>query len=104
MSIPTFILKSYKEFFIQYLSILVNMSFETGIFPDILKMAKMSPLHKKDSKMDYHNYRPISLLSAFSKIYEKLIYTRIFDYLTSKKLIYCKQFGFRRNFSTFQKD
>ena len=50
--------------------------------------------------MNYLNYRPISLLSAFSKIYEKLIYTRIFDYLTKNDLISAKQFGFRSKFST----
>ena len=81
MSIPTFILKIYKEFFSHYLALLINISFETGIFPDILKTAKVTPIHKKDSLMNYLNYRPISLLSAISKIYEKLIYTRIFEYL-----------------------
>ena len=95
MSIPTYILKTYKEFFSQYLSVLVNLSFETGVFPDVLKTAKVTPIHKKDSLMNYLNYRPISLLSAISKIYEKLIYTRIFDYLTKNNLISPKQFGFR---------
>ena len=100
MSIPTYILKTYKEFFSQYLSSLINLTFETGIFPDVLKTAKVTPIHKKDSLMNYLNYRPISLLSAFSKIYEKLIYTRIFDYLTKNDLISAKQFGFRSKFST----
>ena len=50
--------------------------------------------------MNYLNYRPISLLSALSKIYEKLIYSRIFDYLTKYELISAKQFGFRSKFST----
>ena len=100
MSIPTYILKIYNEFFSQYLSILINLSFETGIFPDVLKIAKVTPIHKKDSQMNYLNYRPISLLSAISKIYEKCIYTRIFDYLTKNNLISTKQFGFRSKFST----
>ena len=100
MSIPTYILKIYKQFFSQYLSVLINLSFETGIFPDILKTAKVTPIHKKDSLMNYLNYRPISLLSAISKIYEKLIYTRIFEYLTKNNLISSKQFGFRSKFST----
>ena len=54
------------------MSKLVNQCFEFGTFPDILKTAKVTPLHKKDSKLDFCNYRPISLLSVFSKIYEKL--------------------------------
>ena len=100
MSIPTYILKTYKEFFSQYLSSLINLTFETGIFPDVLKTAKVTPIHKKDSLLNYLNYRPISLLSAFSKIYEKVIYTRIFNYLTKNDLISAKQFGFRSKFST----
>ncbi len=83
-----------------WLSELVNLSFETGIFPDILKIAKVIPLHKKESKIDHRNYRPISLLSVLSKIFEKLIYKRIYSYLDQKKLLYSKQFGFRGNHST----
>ena len=79
---------------------MVNLCFETGVFPDVLKLAKVTPLHKKESNLDYLNYRPISLLSVFSKIYEKLIYMRIYSYLTKKDLIYSKQFGFRSNHST----
>ena len=79
---------------------MVNLSFETGVFPDILKLAKVIPLHKKESKLEYLNYRPISLLSVFSKIYEKLIYTRIYSYLVKKDMIYSKQFGFRSSHST----
>ena len=76
------------------------MCFEVGVFPDILKTAKVTPLHKKESKLDVLNYRPISLLSIFSKVYEKLIYIRIYSYLTKNKMIYSKQFGFRSNYST----
>ena len=65
-----------------------------------MKLAKVTPIYKKESKIEYLNYRPISLLSVFSKIYEKLIYTRVYSYLTKKDLIYSKQFGFRSNHST----
>ena len=99
MSIPTYLLKIYKEFFSQWISILINQSFECGVFPDILKTAKVTPIHKKDSKLDHLNYRPISLLSTLSKIFEKVIYTRIYTYLTRNKLIYAKQFGFRSTYS-----
>ena len=79
--VPVFLLKSFKTFFSFWLSELVNLSFETGMFPDVLKTAKIHPLHKKDSKIDHHNYRPISLLSVVSKMFEKLIYKRIYFYL-----------------------
>ena len=93
-------LKTFKRFFSIWLSEFVNLSFETGIFPDILKIAKVTPVHKKDSKIDHRNYRPISLLSVFSKIFEKCIYKRIYSYLDRKNLLYSKQFGFRGNHST----
>ena len=99
-SIPVVILKMFKLFFSTWLSKLINLTFEAGIFPNILKIAKVTPLHKKASKLDFLNYRPISLLSVFSKIYEKLIYHRIYSYLIKNNLIYNKQFGFRSKYST----
>ena len=60
----------------------------------------MTPLHKKESKLDHLNYRPISLLSVFSKIYEKCIYTRVYSYLVKNGMLYSKQFGFRCGHST----
>ena len=68
-SIPYIILKSFKLIFSVWLSRLVSLCFEVGVFPDILKTAKITPLHKKGSKLDVINYRPISLLSVFSKCY-----------------------------------
>ena len=53
---------------------LFNLSFMTGVFPSVLKTAKVVPVFKKDSKLDYSNYRPISLLSNVEKILEKLMY------------------------------
>ena len=98
--VPVFLLKTFKNFFSYWLSKLVNNCFERGEFPDLLKTAKVIPLHKKDSKLDHLNYRPISLLSVFSKIYEKLIYSRIYSYLEKNNLIYTRQFGFRGGYST----
>ena len=98
--IPVFILKKFKLFFSYWLSILINLCFETGVFPDLLKVAKVTPLHKKESKLSLLNYRPISLLSVFSKIYEKCIYTRVYSYLVENDMLYSKQFGFRSSHST----
>ena len=99
-SVPIYTLKIFKYFFSYWLSKLVNQCFEIGVFPDILKTAKVTPLHKKNSKLDFSNYRPISLLSVFSKVYEKLVYKRIYSYLDKHNFIYNKQFGFRSNYST----
>ena len=75
-------------------------SFSTGVFPSILKIAKVVPIHKKQSKLVYSNYHPISLLSNLEKILEKLMYSRIFKFLIDNNSIYPLQLGFRQKFST----
>ena len=99
-SLPIFILKICNEFFSHYLSKIINTAFTTGIFPNLCKLAKVIPIFKKDDPLICNNYRPISLLPVFSKIVEKIIYTRMYEFLESNKLIYKRQFGFRSNHST----
>ena len=99
-SIPGFILKTLKPFFSFWLLQLINLSDEVGIFPDILKIAKVIPLHKKECKLNFQNYRPISLLSVFSKIFEKTIYIRIYSYLVKNNPIFERQFDSRSHYST----
>ena len=72
----------------------------TGIFPLILKSAKLVPVFKKDAKLDYSNYRPISLLSNIEKILEKLMYKILYTFLNNNNIIYNSQFGFRQYYST----
>ena len=72
-----------------------NLSIEKGIFPDDLKIAKVTPIDKADDKSDLSNYRPISVLSCFSKILERIMYNRLYQYLTENKILYPKQFGFQ---------
>ena len=55
----------------------INNSFLTGFFPDELKISKVTPVFKKGDKNEAGNYRPISILPAFSKIYERAIYARL---------------------------
>ena len=72
-----------------------------GIFPDILKIGRITPIYKnKGSKQNFNNYRPISILAIFGKIFEKIIYKNLYSFLTSQNLIYSKQFGFRKGHST----
>ena len=82
------------------LSRIINLCFETDIFPDLCEIAKVIPVHKKDDPSFCVNYRPISLLPIFSKILEKLIYKRMYSFLDVNNLIYNRQFGFRSNYST----
>ena len=78
---------------------LINASFEQGVFPSDLKLAKVIPLHKGGSKSDIANYRPISLLPLFSKIYEKCMHKRLYGHVTKYKVICDTQFGFRAGHS-----
>lgn len=82
--------------FTQMISEIVNSSFEQGVFPSQLKLAKVVPIHKGGSKTDVSNYRPISLLSAFSKIFEKLMHNRLYRFLTVSESLSDYQFGFRK--------
>ena len=72
----------------------------TGVFPWVLKTPKVVPVFKKDSKLDYSNYRPVSLLSNIEKILEKRIYKRLYTFLKKNNVIYNLQFGFRQQYST----
>jgi hypothetical protein len=82
------------------ISHLINLSFETGCFPESLKVALVIPLHKKDNNLDLNNYRPISLLSVFSKIFEKIMKLRILKFLNSNNFFCKNQFGFMEGKST----
>ena len=78
-----------------------NYFMKEGIFPDILKIGRITPIYKnKGSKQNFNNYRPISILAIFGKIFEKIIFKRLYSFLTSQNLIYSKQFGFRKGHST----
>ena len=80
-SIPVYLLKILSEYIAVPLCDLINDSFSSGVFPDLMKLAKVIPLYKKSSPEDPTNYRPISLLSVFSTIIEKLIHTRLYTFL-----------------------
>ena len=72
----------------------------SGTFPVILKTGIVSPVYTKGNEQLFDNYRPISTLPIFSKLYEKIIYRRIYSYLITKNILYDKQFGFLKNHST----
>ena len=72
-----------------------------GIFPEALKLAKVTVLYKgKGEDTNFENYRPISLLSIISKIYERAVFNQLYEFFQSKKLFYESQYGFRKNHST----
>jgi hypothetical protein len=71
-----------------------------GIFPDVLKIGKVTPVFKKGNPEILGNYRPVSTLPIFGKIFEKIIYTRIYNYAISQDILNGNQFGFRQSHST----
>ena len=77
-----------------------NKFIELGTFPDILKVGKITPVFKKGDAQIFDNYRPISILPIFGKIFEKIIYNRMYSFLTAFNVIHEKQFGFRKQHST----
>ena len=100
-SIPTEILKLIKPNICYPLKELINLSFATGVYPDLLKIAEVIPIFKnKGDQLLVSNYRPISLLSNINKIFEKLVYSRLYSFLTLHNCIYELQFGFRAKHST----
>ena len=82
------------------LKYLFDMSLESGIFSDKLKIARVIPLYKAGDPANISNYRPISVLPCFSKMLERIMYNRLYKYLTTEKILYPKQFGFQRGHST----
>ena len=95
------IIKDNAHTLAEPIKILFNQSIETATFPNILKQATVTPIHKKNSQTDLSNYRPISVLNIFSKIYEKLMKGTLNNYLTTHQIIDKKQFGFQTNIGTF---
>src|ERR1051325_8142231 len=83
------------------LAALINSSFEAGIVPDSLKIAKVCPIFKSGSSSDVGNYRPISVLPTFFKIFERAFHKRLFQFIDSNDVIIPNQFRFRSNFSTY---
>lgn len=76
------------------------MLFTEGLFPQALKIAKVTPIYKTGSKLDPGNYRPVSVLPTISKILEKIIHNRLNEYLLNIKLLYKGQYGFRAKSNT----
>ena len=77
-----------------------DLSFQTEIFPDPLKIVKVTPVFKTGDLKGISNCRPISVLPCFSKMLERIMYNRLYRYLVNKKILYSKQFGFRKGHST----
>ena len=84
----------------QPLSAILNKCLDCGIFPDKLKIARVIPIFKSGSEEVLSNYRPISVLPIFSKIFEKCIYYRLLSFINKYNILTNDQYGFRERHST----
>lgn len=98
--ISTSLLKNIIHPIAQPLADIINCCLDKGIFPDKMKIAKVIPIFKTGKKTDIKNYRPISILPAISKIFEKLIEQRITSFIERFNIVASSQFGFRKKHST----
>ena len=89
-----------SDTFFTPLKCILNLSLQQRIFPENLKIAKVSSIYKKDEEFLLTNYRPISVLPCFSKLLERIMYNRLFKYLSENSILYEKQFGFQTSHST----
>ena len=96
---PLFVGKSCVEAYIKPLTHLINVSLKSGVFPSELKLAKVVPIFKAGDTSAINNYRPISVLSFFSKVY---VYNHVLDFVHDNNVLYDYQYGFRHSHSTQQ--
>ena len=93
-------LKKCAPFISEHISQFLNSFMRLVIFPQKLKVGKVSPIFIKGDVALLDNNRPISVLPIFGKIFEKIIYNRLYSFLTSEGMMYKKHFGFRKHHST----
>ena len=98
--ISDYVIKRCHLYIVQPLTHIINLSLSTGSFPDGLKDAKIKPIFKKGVESEIGNYRPVSLLSPFSKIFEKVMHKRLVSFLNDHKIIASSQHGFCKGKST----
>ena len=79
---------------------IINLSLGVGRVPVDMKLARVVPLHKKNSKTEVGNYRPVSILNSMSKVIERIVFSQLNEYLVNNKLLYEFQSGFRSNYSS----
>ena len=100
-NISTKLLKMIIHEIAPVLSHIFNRSLLSGIVPSQLKIAKVNPIFKSGDNQVFSNYRPISILPSISKILEKIMYTRLFDFVTKNDILSPHQYGFRPNRPTY---
>ena len=99
-NIPAKFVTDASEIITSPLTHIINLSLSQGIMPDDLKNARVVPLHKKTSKTDVGNYRPVSVLNVISKVFERVVHDQLHQYMHDMNLLYEYQSGFHKSYST----
>ena len=94
------IIKQSIHLIVELITHIINLSITNGVVPDKMKLARIIPVFKCNDQTQLSNYRPISVLLAFSKILERVIYNRMVHYLDNYNILCHQQFGFRKGYST----
>lgn len=98
--IGTKLIKTLSDFLVEPITHIISLCFIKGEWPDELKCAEIIPIHKSKEKFKPSNYRPISLISNFAKILEKILHNRLLKFINKCKIISDRQYGFLKNKST----
>ena len=99
-SCPTLLLKYASDIVSLPIATLLNVSVSQGVYPAKLKLLKIVPVFKSGDELDANNCRPISLLSNFNRIFEKLMYFRVISFSEENGLLYQAEYGFRKSHSS----
>jgi hypothetical protein len=94
------IIKQVSKVISKPLTHIFNLTFTTGIIPEQIKTSLVTPMFKSNEENKFENYRPISVLTCFAKILEKLVYKQLINYVEKNKILSEHQYGFRKNRST----
>ena len=99
-NISTKLMKYTLNYIIEPITHIINQSLCTGIVPTDMKIAKVVPIYKSSDSTILKNYRPVSLLPAFSKLLEKIVFKQLMSFLTGQNILYDHQYGFRPKHAT----
>ena len=102
LDVPNQFIKIVSQPLSKPLSYIFNESITTGVFPDSFKISKVIPVYKNGCVTDTGNHRPISILSPFTKVFERLVYNQLISFFEKNAILYQYQFGFRKGHSTEQ--
>ena len=95
------ILKTIRQSINGPVCYLCNRSLTEGVFPDELKLASVLPLFKSGDPLLFNNFKPVSLLCVLSKVFEKVMYSRLNDFMEQQKILIKNQFGFKKYHSSY---